>query len=180
MKTLTHRNFGAVIVLLLFASVGAAQQTTRLVDWYSVAPDLHPKALEIVSIAVDQTRITTGEPFSADEDWLDKLTFRIRNVSNKTVTLFHFGVAFPELSLGGESYRGFSIGYNVKKVSADLKSISPGSEVELTLPADQLAAIRQASTKLISTTHLTRVTILPGAVDFADGSKLGGISLRKD
>jgi len=165
---------------LLFASVSAAQQTTRLVDWQSVPPDLHPKALEIVSIAVDQTRITTGEPFSADEDWLDELTFRVRNVSDKTVTLFHFGVAFPELGHGDGSYPGFSIGYNVKKTSDNLKPISPGSEVALKLPADQLAAIRQASAKLIGTTHLTRVTILPGAVDFADGSKLGGISLRKD
>jgi hypothetical protein len=179
MKTLTHRSLGAVIILLVFASVNAAQQTNRLVDWQTVEPDLHAKILKIVAITVNQTQITTGQPFSADEDWLDKLTFRIRNVSDKTITDFQFGLAFPETDNGRGNYAGIPFGYNDKKNSEHRKGISPGSEVELTIPTDQLAMFRR-SMQRAGKFHLTRVNIMPGVGTFADGSRFGGISLRKD
>jgi hypothetical protein len=180
MKTLTHRSLGAVIILLVFAAHNAAQQTNRLVDWQSVEPDLHPKVLKIVAITANRTPITTGEPFSADEDWLDKLTFRLRNVSDKTITAFQLGLAFPELGSGG-SYPDPAIpfGYNDKPNSEHQESLSPGSEVALTIPADKLAMLRvnmQRRGKL----HLTRANILRAVVTFSDGLQFGGISLRKD
>ena len=178
MKTLTHRGLGAVIILLVFAAVNAVQQTNRLVDWQSVEPDLHTKVLKIVAITANRTPITTGEPFSADEDWLDKLTFRLRNVSDKTITAFQLGLAFPEIGSGG-SYPAIPFGYNDKPNSEHQESLSPGSEVELTIPADKLAMLR-VNMRRRGKLHLTRANILPAVVTFSDGLQFGGISLRKD
>ena len=178
MKTLTHRSLGAVIILLVFASVSAAQQIDRLVDWQRVEPDLHAKVLKIIAITVNQTPITTGEPFSAPQDWLDKLTFRLRNVSDKTITRFQFGLAFPETEDGGIS-PVFPFEYNDKPKSELRKSLSPGGEVELTIPADTLAMLRVIMQRR-GKSQLTRANILPAVVTFADGSQFGGISLRKD
>jgi hypothetical protein len=178
-NTMTQRILIVATVVLLFASIATSQEMNRLVDWQLVVPGSDAKALEIVGITVNQTNITTGRPFSAGEDWLDKLTFKVRNTSDKTITLFAFGVAFPEIELGGGRTAMLSIPYDAQKNPPKRQPLSPGSEVELTLPPDQLALLRQVSLKRIGTVHLTRVNILPGLVNFADGSKLGGISLRK-
>jgi len=179
MKTLTRRSLGTVIILLVFASVSAAQQIDRLVDWQSVEPDLHAKVLKIIAITVNQTPITTGEPFSAAEVWLDKLTFRLRNVSDKTITRFQFGLAFPEMEDSSGNSAVFPFGYNDKPKSELRKSLSPESEVELTIPADTIAMLRMIMERR-GKSQLTRANILPAVVTFADGSQFGGVSLRKD
>ena len=50
--------------------------------------------LEIVDIKVAGQSITSGHPFTANDDWLDTFTFRVRNPSGKTISLLGFGIAF--------------------------------------------------------------------------------------
>jgi hypothetical protein len=89
-------------------------------------------------------------------------------------------VAFPELNVG----RGipmFSVVYG------DYTNTDPGArktfladeEVDIKLPKDQLEAMRRASANTIGTHNLSKLNILPGLVNFEDGSRIGGISLRK-
>jgi hypothetical protein len=171
--------FFTIIIVSLAMTVGA-QETSRLVDWPNAFHGSDVKVLEIVGITVKDTNVTIGQFFVASDDWLDKLTFRIRNVSDKTITRCGFGVGFPELAPGASGMPGFSIVYDTLNKPGKLQPILPGSEFELSLPADQLEAIRHGAIQHIGTTHLTRITILPGLATFADGSGVGGYSLRKN
>jgi hypothetical protein len=173
--------FLAIIILSLAMTVDA-QETNRLVDWPAVSPPSEAKVLEIIRITVTDTNVTTGQYFVAADDWLDKLTFRIQNVTDKTITRCGFGVGFPELNPGGEGkgMPGFSVVYDTLKNPGKLQPIPPGAEVEVTLRADQIEIMRKAAIRLIGTSHLTQIRILPGLATFADGSDIAGFSLRKN
>lgn len=167
------------IIILSWAMTADAQEANRLVDFPAVAPPSDAKVLEIIRITVKDTNVTAGQYFAASDDWLDKLTFRIRNVSDKTITRCGFGIGFPEL--GSErGMPGFSIIHNTLKEPRDLQPIPPGGEFEMSLPADQLEIMRIAAGRIIGTSRLTRIRILPGLATFADGSDIAGYSLRKN
>ena len=178
----SRRILVAIIITLSCVTLIGAQERERLVDWQQVIPGSDATALEIVDITINGKSVTPGHPFTAGEDWLDTLKFRVRNVSGKTISCFAFGVAFPEIDLNGGSTAMLSIPYNIdskRNNSDEQKPILADEEVNVKLPPDQLGMLRQVSTQRIGTTHLTRVNILPGLVNFADGSRLGGISLRR-
>jgi hypothetical protein len=179
MKTPANQRLAAVIILFVWASVCAAQQTDRIIDWLPTVPRSNAgiPALEIVGIRVNQTQILTGKPFSADEDWLDKLTFRVRNNSDKTVNKFWFNLVFPEIDLGHGGHAGLGILYDATKNPDQGKGISTGSEVEVALAPDKLLMFRQTSMKT-GTVRLTLVHITPGAVFFEEGSGAYGFFRR--
>src|SRR4051812_5097274 len=87
----------AAIITLSLPLLVYGQQSERVVDWLPIRIKLNDRALEITDIRVEGKSITAGQPFAANDDWLETLTFRVRNISGKTVTIFGFGVAFPEL-----------------------------------------------------------------------------------
>ena len=171
-----------IIIIISVAVTVDAQDTSRLVDWPAVSPPSDAKVLKIIRITVKDTNVTPGQHFVAADDWLDKLILRIQNVSDKTITRCGFGVGFPELSPGGEreGMPGFSIVYDTLKDPGKLQPIPPGAVVEVSLPADQLVPIRQAAIRLIGTSELARIVILPGLATFADGSSIAGYSLRRN
>ncbi|HEX8098275.1 MAG TPA: hypothetical protein VF507_09575, partial [Pyrinomonadaceae bacterium] len=63
-----------IIVSLPFVAFG--QQQDRIVDWQPVRTMSEAKVLEIVDIKVAGKPVTIGHAFTADEDWLNTLTFR--------------------------------------------------------------------------------------------------------
>lgn len=177
-----QRIFCFTIIILSLAMTADAQEANRLVDWPAVSPPSGAKVLEIIRITVTDTNVTPGQYFVATDDWLNKLTLRIQNVSDKTITRCGFAVGFPELNPGGEGkgMPGFSVVYDTLRNPEKLQPIPPGAVVEISLPADQLKAIQQAAIRLTGTSHLTRMIILPGLATFADGSDIGGYSLRRN
>lgn len=157
-------------------------ETDRVVDWHPVHIMTETKVLEIVDVKVAGESITIGQPFAADDDWLETLTFRVRNVSGKTITLFGFGIAFPELSASSVGAPGFSISFNAETARRDAgapKPLMANEEVDLKLPPDQLAGMRRASAQMIGTRNLSRVNITVGLANFEDGTKTAGFSLRR-
>jgi hypothetical protein len=99
--------FFTIIIFSLGMTVDA-QETSRLVDWPKGYQGSDAKVLEIVGITVKDTNITIGQFFVASDDWLDKLTFRIRNVSAKTITRCGSAV-FPNLLRVAAVYRDFRL-----------------------------------------------------------------------
>lgn len=168
----------AAIITLSLSLLACGQQQDRVVDWQSVVNMSDAKVLEIADIKVDGKSITTGHPFTAGGDWLNGLTFRVKNISGKTITLFAFGVAFPEINTNGRTPM-LSIPYKADSTSSAQKPLLPDEEVDLKLPEDQLEIMRQISMKLIGTSNLSKVNILPGLVTFEDGSKVAGITFRR-
>ena len=173
----------AMIITLSCATVVCAQERDRLIDWQPrVIPGTDARVVEIVDITVNGKSITPGHSFTAGEDWLDTLSFRIRNVSGKTISSFGFGVGFPEMATSSDGVPGFSVVFNhpaKRNKSEEQKPMLADEEVNLKLPPDQLSIMRQVSMKQLGTNVFRRIVILPGVVHYEDGSGLGGFSLRK-
>src|SRR5262245_10123182 len=178
MKTLACQCSIAGITVFVWASVCAAQQMDRLVDWQSVVPGSNASVpLEIVGIKINETPVAMGKSFTADEDWLDKVTFIIRNTSDKTISAFWFNVAFPGTNLGRKGYAGIGILFDATKDSDQDKRILPGRAVDVTLAVGLLSAIKHDPQRL--QTHVTTLNLVSWFTIFEDGSRLSGTSLRK-
>lgn len=181
LESVLQRALCAAVITLSLPFLVYAQEQDRFVDWHPVSIMLEEKVLEIVDVRVEGKSITIGQPFTANEDWLKTLTFRVRNVSDKVIKNFGFGVAFPEMAVNGIS-PGFSVTFNVNTPESDSraqKPLSPGDEIDLKLPEDQLKIMRRVSMNSSGTLNLSRLNIAPGLATFADGSTVGGILLRR-
>jgi len=173
--------WSALITASLSLAV-AGQQQNRIVDWQSVRIMSDARVLEIINIKIDGNAIIIGQPFAANEDWLNRLTFRVRNISSTNINEFGFGVAFPEIKADGHTPMfslAYGANYSSKRDSGASRPLLPNGEVDLKLPEDQVEIMRRVSFKATGTSNLRRVNILPGLVTFEDGSKIGGISLRR-
>jgi hypothetical protein len=181
LETIFQRMLCAAIITLLLPFVISAQQKDKIIDWQPVLIMSEARVLEIADIKVDGKSITVGQPFIANEDWLNTLTFKVRNTSGKVINHFGFGVAFPEIDANGHTPM-FSITYNANSSKRDFrtrKPLLPDEEVDLKLPEDQIEIMRRVSMNTSGTANLNKVNILPGLVTFADGSSMGGLSLRR-
>ena len=181
LEPIIQRMMWAAIFTLSLPLLASGQLQDKLVDWQPVILKSEAKVLEMVDIKVAGESIRIGHFFNANEAWLNTLTFRVRNISGKTIKYFGFGVAFPEIDANGHAPM-FSITHGVestKGVASARKLLMPDDEVDLKLPEDQLEIMRQISLKLTGTSNLSRVKLLPGLVGFEDGSRIGGFSLRR-
>src|SRR5258705_11638238 len=181
LEPILQRMICAVTITLSLPFLVFGQQQDRVVDWQPVLINSEAKVLEIVDMKVAGESITIGHLFTANEAWLNTLTFRVRNISGKTIKHLGFGVAFPEINAHGHTPM-FSIKYygaeSTKGDASPRKLLMPDEEIDLKLPEDQLELMRQISMKLTGTANLSKVNILPGLVSFEDGSGIGGFSLQ--
>jgi hypothetical protein len=182
LEPIIQRMFCLAILTFSLPLLVCGQQQDRVVDWQPVVIKSEEKILELVDTKVAGASITIGQTFTADEAWLNTLTFTIQNISGKTIKNFGFGIGFPELDPKGR-LPGFSITYYGVESSRDganaRRSLLPGEQVDLKLPEDQLEIMRTMSVRVRGTPNLTKVKLLPALVNFEDGSGLGGVSLRK-
>jgi hypothetical protein len=176
LEPIIQRMMCAAIFTLSLSFLASGQQQDRVVDWQPVIIKSEAKVLQIVDIKVAGESITIGHFFTANDAWLNTVTFRVRNISGKIIKYLGFGVAFPEIDANGRTPM-FSITYgteSIKGVASTRKLLMPDEEVDLKLPEDQLEIMRQISMKLTGTSNLSKVNILPGLVGFEDGSGIGG------
>jgi len=181
LESVTQRMMCAAIIAVSLSSLVAGQQQDRIVDWQSVDSMSDARVLQIVNVKVGGEPITISQPFKATDDWLNALTFTVKNISGKRINLFGFGVAFPEINPDGHTPM-FSVTYGANYSSNDSsarKPLSPDEEVDLKLPEDQLEIMRRVLLNTTGRSYLNKVNILPGLVNFEDGSRIGGISLRR-
>jgi hypothetical protein len=182
LEPIIQRMMYAAIITLSLAFLVSGQQQDRVVDWQPILIKSQAKVLELVDLKVEGKSITIGDFFTANEAWLNTLTFRVRNISGKTIEHLGFGVGFPEINANGRTPM-FSITYygaeSTNGVASERKLFRPDEEVDLKLPEDQLEIMRQVSVKLTGTSNLSKVNILPGLVGFEDGSGVGGFSLQR-
>jgi hypothetical protein len=170
----------AAVITFSLHFLAPGQQQEKIVDWHPFRAATEAKVLEIVDVKVNGESVTMGSPFTASEDWLVTLTFRVRNVSGKVIDNFAFGVAFPELEVNGVS-PGFTIGYggDFPRNAGRGKLMLPDEEVDLKLPADEIKGMRRAGERTLGTSDLGKVTIAAGLLTYQDGSRLAGFSLQR-
>src|SRR5438132_2923 len=111
--------FLAIFALAALTNLGFGQQRERLLDWrppvvgwgsHMNGQPTEWQPLQLLKITIDGRPITCGQPFMADVDWLKGLTFKIRNVSGKTIKFIRITFTVPEAKFK-DSTLGFSLEY---------------------------------------------------------------------
>src|SRR6266436_5636191 len=82
-----------VAVVLIGVQVVMAQKKQRVIpfpDWSLKNTD-DEVSLELVEIKISGRSIALDKPFDADDDWLKKMTLRVKNVGTKPLVAFGVG-----------------------------------------------------------------------------------------
>jgi len=140
-------HFAIFVVSVLAGFTPALSQSKDRIIEYPVFPagqidsaekGINPSGLknvlELVDVKVAGRSITIGQPFSAEEDWLRSLVFRMKNTSERSIigARIHFGL--PETKTEDKIF-GFSLEYgkglSTGIASDEQKIIKPNEEFEL-------------------------------------------------
>lgn len=113
--------------------------------------------LEISDVTIDKKPIKLGQSFAADDNWLDKLTFRIKNVSSVELSKVQMNLFLPEIMPGGPLVAFcYGCGPTLER------SIAPDQEVEMKVVfyswvAEQIN--KQSSLAAITKAEINDVTV---------------------
>jgi hypothetical protein len=174
--------FLAIFALAALTNLGFGQQRERLLDWRLLAVHVDNRVngqptewqpLQLLEITVDGRPITCGQPFMADVYWLKGLTFKIRNVSGKTIKYIRITFTVPEAKFK-DSTLGFSLEYGKEtsdgvKLSYGPERLMPGAETELVNDIARYNRYRDLLAKEGGSTDLTKAFIGTTYVRFDDG-----------
>lgn len=179
-----------VAALLLFTCQPALAQTQeRVVQWpkhtvgrmesvgTSVRTSPVTDALEIVDVKVSGNLITIGKPFAAGEDWLKGLTFRLKNISGRTITGLRISLSLPETHKNDTGV-GTSLGFGSAALSAGAsgagKKFLPDEELELKFDDQQYARTKQLIAEKSGPMEIKTVWVGITLVKFEDGTLWSG------
>ena len=179
-----YRILGLCIVCLLLSlcltSTVRSQTPTRFLVWSSspvgsnnerVAPDLELsrqiKEVEIVEFLVGGREINIGQGFSAPDDFLRTMSFKVKNVSKRMVSTIQITLIVPDNRLYSPQII-YCYGCAEKQRE---KGIAPGEVVELKMPEPiyEFVMTRLAEKGI---TVVTRVEFSHMYVHFPDGPTL--------
>jgi hypothetical protein len=177
------------VLVLLVASLAAAQTRTRVISWQphtfgrltkageglSLSPVA--EAVEIVGFAVGGSPVTLGEPFAAGDGWLEGLGVRLRNISGQTIGRVQMTFVLPESRRGEEAAIGFTLRYGGAR-SHIVKPIQPGEEFELSLAGEDYEKLQARIAERKEAAIINRVFITVTSVRFADGTTWGSGCIR--
>ena len=174
----TSRFIIGLLTLLLLATTSAlSQDKNRIVEWHQ--PPLSDKnwiplkgtqavsqidVLEIMGVSVDGKPVKLGQNFAADDDWIEQLAFKVKNVSNVTISKVQMNLFLLQIMPGGPLV---SFCYGCGPTVG--KTISPGEEVELKVVFYSwlTGEIKKKSTLA----EITKAEINDVTVAAADGTK---------
>lgn len=145
------------------------------VDPRRAAPRDDSNALAVTEIKVNGQRVTPGQPFTADADWLRSLTVRVRNDSDKPIASVQLNFSFPEASYHGGGL-GFGLRYGGPRpgdagVVRGAKLLLPGEEAEFGFAGNEYEMNRDFAERRGGVTEISRVGINAASVVFADGTR---------
>ena len=144
-----HPNFqtarrAVCLSLLMFLTCVVAVSQTKVIQWSD-----HPQgsnagdrampplqlfkqidAIEIEEVRVEGTPVTIGAAFTASPDWLNNLTFRVKNLTDRSLMALQITLTLPQIQKSPQIPYIVTGCTNLKKVC-----VHPGEEVELRLPA---------------------------------------------
>ncbi len=179
--------------LLVTSSNSFAQEKTRVMEWVSTDQgtknfiafgrdqQFSPteiKALELIDITVDGQTVQIGKEFFANDNWIGKLTFKLKNISQKPILSINLGLSLPEPHPSAGKY-GFSFGYG-KELGATfqgekMQPIQPDEIVELKFTELQYHHFLEALSKPGLITGCNKILVGNTTVYFDDGMVwLGG------
>lgn len=140
--------------------------------------------IEIIEIKVKGKPIILTKPFIANSDWLNGLTIKIKNTTDKPVAYIDVSLSFPETKIGESTLR-WSVTYgqkpDVNKSSLSSDTIKPHKMVDIRLNKDDYKKLQEFVKERISVTKINNVYIRVREVIFADGIRwVNGYLVRRD
>jgi hypothetical protein len=137
-QRLTHKAF----VLLVLAATSGSIRSQELKD-----RELRPAfdfstiqlPLEIVSIRLNGKDVQPGEKIKGDDDWLQGLSFRLKNISDRPIAYLDIGLQFPQ----PDGIVVYSLNYGVDfsrgepRRESSAPAIQPGETLDLALTKER-------------------------------------------
>jgi hypothetical protein len=143
-----HATTNSLILLavMLSAAAVAAQTGLKVISWADHPQGSHNEtskpplqlfkkldAVELEEVRAEGVPIALGQPFTASPDWINHLSFRIKNLSQQPIRTLQITLQLPQLKNRPQ------IPYLVLGCTTGTKvCVNPGEEVELRLPAVSL------------------------------------------
>ena len=176
------QTFLPILALIALTNSGFGQTRERLLDWHPLPAHVDNRLngqptewepIQLLEISVQGRAITCGQPFIADDDWLRGLTFKIKNLSGKTIKLVRIYFIVPEAKFK-DSALGFSIEYGKETIDGvklvyGSERLQPGAEAELIFGITAYNHYRDLLAKEGSSPDFTKVFIGMTYVRFDDG-----------
>jgi hypothetical protein len=181
---------GLLLTLILIAWLPVYPQDQRkVIDWpaksvfnshTNTTPDNHIvdriDAVEIESISVEGRRINFGEPFTASDEWLNNISFQLKNISTKSLRQVQITLILPEL---GPTHR-IQIQYICRDCARKPNPVAfdPGDVRELTLPEPIYNWARNIINEETTLSKISKAELLISYVTFADGTTISSDCLK--
>lgn len=161
----------------------ASQEEERILE----RRDIRGQPLRVVSLRNRRGRTFTGNPILEGNDWLDGLTVRMQNISQKAITFIEIDLLFPRPPGGPyaeEPPFSYSIYYGTiaRPNPAETRpSVRPGETLEISLSDERYERLIDSLQQANYPASVRRVRLTVRAVIFEDDSKwlLGGM-MRRD
>ncbi|MGZ8842922.1 MAG: hypothetical protein ACXW18_04620 [Pyrinomonadaceae bacterium] len=167
---LTFSMFAALLFETSFSRDTEAQnhETQRIVEKTS----LKNEPLKIEELRVKTKTVSLGQPFLAGDDWLQGMTFRLKNSSGKTLRRAELELEFPEIKLGGAT---FFLTLHYGQIpdlpdpdSVEMPLVQPNQTIELKFDDSTYAALRQRV--FANQEPATKARVEISTTYFADGT----------
>jgi hypothetical protein len=157
---------GLIVLATLIAPSVLAQSQQKSIEWSSTplsshgvkaTPGTHAfdqlDGIEIEDITVNGQSIIIGQPFSAGDDWLGGIAFKVKNVSGQWLAAIQLDLVLPEMN------HTVGIPFVYGKPTDKDKGILPGAEVELRVPAGIYTWAKDRITETGSLSRISRAQI---------------------
>jgi len=132
----------SLLILIVFA-FAPAQEQRKMVEWanhrnLNTGEITEPwskqiDALELEEILIGTRVVTIGDPVLADTDWINELTFRVKNISAEYITFVQITVTLPEITRSPQIPFLAPCGNRENQTC-----LRPGEQVDLKIPKGKL------------------------------------------
>jgi hypothetical protein len=132
--------YGAVLFVVLFASGAAFAQQVRdrqLTPTFDFTTIQMP--VEILSIKLNGKIVQPGEKIQGDDEWLQGLSFTLKNISDKPIAYIDVGLRFPQ----PQGFVVYILAYGVdfsrgeQRRESSPAAIQPGETLDLALTKEK-------------------------------------------
>ena len=146
---------------------GQNQDTQRVVEEML----LKNEPIEIAELKLKDKRVNVGQPFLSGDDWLERMTFKLKNTSGKTLRRVELELEFPEVKLNNATFL-FTIHYGqIPGVpdpdSTEMPSVQPDKTFEMKFDDRTYTSLRQ---RVLQGVSVTKARVRISTVIFTDGT----------
>jgi hypothetical protein len=144
--TQLQRNLTQVAIALLFLGVSATSLLAQDVKNRELKPEFDfttiQMPVEIVSIKLKGKELRPGEQIKGDDDWLQGLSFSLKNISGQPISYVAVGLRFPRAN-GIVVYvlsHGVDLSYGQPVTELLPPALKPGETLDLVLTKEKYAS----------------------------------------